>query len=95
MTVEIQNNKDDSNLIQYVIDIRKQERHLMKKGSTYSKFRNKMRRVCEEDDCYLDGDCPFNRARIQGEKGKTFSLQVIILYSKENYFMRCKGYGEN
>ena len=27
-----------------------------------------MRRVCEEDDCYLDEDRPFKRDRRQGEK---------------------------
>ena len=40
----------------------------MKKGSTDINFREKMRRVCEEDDFYLDDDCPFKRARKQGEK---------------------------
>ena len=51
--VEIQKNKDDNNLMQSVIDVRKKEREVMKKGSTERKSRNKMRRVCEEDDCYL------------------------------------------
>ena len=40
----------------------------MKKGPTERKFRNIMRCVCEEYDCYLDQDRPFKRARRQGEK---------------------------
>ena len=27
-----------------------------------------MRRVCEDDDCYLNEVCPFRRSRRQGEK---------------------------
>ena len=39
-----------------------------KKGSTERKFRNKMRRVCEEGDCYLDEYHPFKRSFRQGDK---------------------------
>ena len=50
MTVKIQNNNDDNTLVQSVIDIQKQENNVMNKGSTDRKLRNKMRRVCEEND---------------------------------------------
>ena len=40
----------------------------MKKSYTEKKIRNKTRRVCEEDDCYLDEYRPFKRARRKGEK---------------------------
>ena len=53
MKVEIQNNKDDNTLMQSVIKIWKNRGGFMKKGSTERKFRDKMRRVCEEDACYL------------------------------------------
>ena len=68
MTVEIQNNKDDNTLMQSVIDIHKQEREFTKKGYTDRKFKNKTRRVCEEDDFYLDEGRPFKRSHHQGEK---------------------------
>ena len=55
MTAKPQNNKYDNTLMQSVIGIRKQENYVTKKGSTERKSRNKIRRVCEEDDCYLDG----------------------------------------
>ena len=79
--------------MQSVIDIRKQQRGVMKKCYTEKKSRNKTRRVCEEDDCYLDEYRPFKRSRRQVQKDKILSLQVIILYLKENYFMWCKEYG--
>ena len=50
MTVKIQKNNDDNTLVQYVIDIHKQENNVMNKGSTDRKLRNKMRRVCEDND---------------------------------------------
>ena len=50
MTVKIQNNNDDNTLVQSVIDIQKQENNVMNKGSTDRKLRNKMRRVCEDND---------------------------------------------
>ena len=79
--------------MQSVIDIHKQDRDVMKKASTNITFRNKMRPVCEEDDCYLDKERPFKRARRQAEKYETLLLQVTVLYSKENSFVWCKGYG--
>ena len=45
MTMEIQRNKDDNTIMQYVIDIRKQESGVMNKAYIERKFRNKMRRV--------------------------------------------------
>ena len=52
----------------YVISIRKQEREVIKKGSTERKFSNKMRHVCEEDNFYLDEYCPFKRACFRGDE---------------------------
>ena len=68
MKVEIQNSKYDITLIQSVIAIWKQKRYVMKKGSTDIKFRNKIRHVSEEDECYLDEDYPFKRTSLQGDK---------------------------
>ena len=73
--------------MQSVIDIHKQDRDVMKKASTNITFRNKMRPVCEEDDCYLDKDRPFKRVRRQGDKYEKLLLQVTILHSKENYIV--------
>ena len=48
----------------------------MKKGSIEIKIRNKTCRFCKEGDCYIDKDCPFKRARLQGEKvEKRFSYK--------------------
>ena len=74
-TVEIQDNKGDNTPMKSVIAIRKQYRGVMKKGSTERKSRNKMRRFCEEDDCYLDEDCHFKRARRQGDKDENLVLK--------------------
>ena len=68
ITVERQNNKDYNTLIQYVIAIQRQYMEVMKKGSTERKFRNKMRRVCEEGDCYLDKYHPIKRSFRHGDK---------------------------
>ena len=46
----------------------------MKKGSIERKVRNKMRRVFEEDDCYLDKYCPLKRARCQVEKDENLAV---------------------
>ena len=66
--MEIQKNRDDNIIIQYVISIRKQEREIMYKRSTESKFSNKPGRFCEEDDLYLDRYCPLKISRCKGEK---------------------------
>ena len=66
--VEIQENKDDNTLIESVIPICKKEREFTKKSSTERKFRNIMRRVCEEDDWCIDKYRPFKRPRRQGDK---------------------------
>ena len=87
MKVEIKNNKDDNTLIHSVIDIWKQERGFTKKGSTEIKSRNKMRRVCEEDEYYLDEDCTLKRYSKHRDKYESLSLQVTILDSRENYSM--------
>ena len=50
------------------IDTLKQDRGFINRVSTKSKFKNKMRRVFEEYDCYLDGYRPFKRACHQGDK---------------------------
>ena len=71
ITAEIKENKDDDNLMQFVIAIWKQQRKVTNKGSTDSKYRNKMRRVCGEDGCYLHEDIPFKRARLPVEKDET------------------------
>ena len=42
----------------------------MNKGSTEIKFRNKMRRVCENYDCYLDKNCSLKRDRLQEDKNE-------------------------
>ena len=72
MTMEIQRNKDDNTIMQYVIDIRKQESGVMNKAYIERKFRNKMRRVCEEDYRYLDKDCTFKIPRRKGDKYENF-----------------------
>ena len=59
MIVEFQSNKHDNIFMQSMIFIRKQDRGVIKKRSIERKFGNKMRHVCEEDDCYLDKYCPF------------------------------------
>ena len=94
MKVEIKNNKDDNTLIHSVIDIWKQERGFTKKGSTEIKSRNKMRRVCEEDEYYLDEDCTLKRYSKHRDKYESLSLQVTILDSRETLFRWCKGYGD-
>ena len=66
MKVEIKKNKDDNTLMQYMIAFQKKERVVMYKGSTERKFRNKIRHVCEEDDCYLDKCRPFKISHRQG-----------------------------
>ena len=71
ITAEIKQNKDDDNLMQFVIAIWKQQRKVTNKESTDSKYRNKMRRVCGEDGCYLQEDIPFQRARLPVEKDET------------------------
>ena len=53
--------------MQSVIDIWEKDRDVTKIGSTERKFRNKMRRICEEDDCYLDKDCTFKRDLRKGD----------------------------
>ena len=45
--------------MQSVVDISKQEKDITKKGSTERKLINKIKRVCEEDDCYLYKYFPF------------------------------------
>ena len=65
MTAEIQNFKDDNTLMQSVITIWKQDRGGIKKGYTDIKFRNKIRRVYEDDELYLDKYRPFKRSRLQ------------------------------
>ena len=50
MTVETRKNKDDNTLMQSMIYISKQYREVTKEGYTDSKFNNKPRHVCEEDD---------------------------------------------
>ena len=49
MTLEIQKNKCDNTLMQYVIHIWKQARWVVKIFSIDRNFRNKIRRVSEED----------------------------------------------
>ena len=68
MTVKIQKNEYDNSLMQSISAISKQEREFTNKGYTDRKPRNKMRYVCEEDDCYLDKYRPFKRSRFQEEK---------------------------
>ena len=50
-----------------MIDIWEKDRDVTKIGSTERKFRNKMRRICEEDGCYLDKDCTFKRDLRKGD----------------------------
>ena len=68
-----------------IIDIRKQERGVMKKSSTKRKFRNKTRRVCEEVDCYLHGYLPFKRTRRQGEKDENLVVTSDHIIFKGNF----------
>ena len=68
MTVEIQKNKDDNNLIQSMISIHKQEMEFTKKGYTEIKLMNKTSHVSEEDDFYLEEDHPFKRYFRKGER---------------------------
>ena len=53
ITVEMQRNKYNNKIMQSVMDIRKKEREVTKKIHTETKFKNKMRHVCEEGDLYL------------------------------------------
>ena len=67
-----------------MIDIHKQEMEVIKKGSTETKFRNKTRHVCEEDDCYLDNDSPIKRSRRQGEKDENlFVTNDHIIFKRK------------
>ena len=68
MTVETRKNKDDNTLMQSMIYISKQYREVTKEGYTDSKFNNKPRHVCEEDDWYIDKDRPFKTSCRQGER---------------------------
>ena len=82
--LEIQRNKYNNTLMQSVITIRKQEREVMNKRSTNRKPRNKMRRVCEKDYCYLDEYHPLKISRHQGEKDEDLVVtsDKIILKGK-------------
>ena len=54
--------------MQSIITIQKQERDIIKKGFTQSKFNDKTRCICEQYDFYLYEDHPFKRSRYQEEK---------------------------
>ena len=59
------------------------------------KLRNKMRRVCEEDDCYLDGYRPFKISHYQGNKYENLVIKIDHLIFKGNSFVWCKWYVNN
>ena len=84
MTVEIQRNKYYFTLMQSVISIQKKYSEIMNKGSIERNFRNKIRRVCKEYDCYIDKYFPFKRPRRQGEKYENLVVTIyhIILKGK-------------
>ena len=82
--------------MQSVIDVLKQEKEATKKRSTDSRFMNRTRLVCEEDDFYLDKYFPFKRSHNKGEIDmKTLLSQFITLKPKEHSYMWCIGYGKN
>ena len=85
MTVEIQKNKDDNILMQSVITIQKQDKQFTKKGSTERKFRNKIKRVCEEDDWYLDKDRPFERSCRKGKKDENIVVTSYHIIFKGKF----------
>ena len=63
----------------------------MKKGYEYKKFRNKMRRICEEDDCYLDKHHPSKRSRRQGENDKNLFVTSDHIIFKEIFLYVVQG----
>ena len=63
--------------------------------STVSKFRNKTSCVYEEDDYYLENNCPFKRSHLQVEKHKNLVVASDHIIFKGNSFMWRKRYGKN
>ena len=92
MTVKIQNNKGYNILMQSVNDIRKQDRDVMDKGSTERKFMKKQSVFLKRMAAIQTNIFPPKEPITREINMKTFLSLVIVLYSKENSFMWCKGY---
>ena len=70
MKVKIQKNKDDDNLMQSINCYLGTIEGVHEERVYREKTRNKTGRFCKEGNLYIDEDCPFKRARLQGEKDK-------------------------
>ena len=68
--------------MQSVITIRKKDWEVMKKDPTEEKLRNKIRRVYEEDDYFVDKYCVFKRAICQGDKDEDLVVTCDHIKSK-------------
>ena len=69
-----------------MINIQKQERDVMKKGSIDSKLSNKIRCVCEEYDWYLDEDYILKISHRQGEKDENLIIKSGHIIFKRKLF---------